>query len=503
MKIISKYKYSIFCFLVAFIFLLITSKSSFLYAFNDWVDANAFFTVGKSMFNGVVPYKEIFEQKGLLLYLIYGVGYLFSNYSFHGVFVLEVISFSIFLYYIHKTIDFYFDKKYTFIILPILTFIITTSRAFVQGGSCEEFCLPFFAVSLYYFIKYFKDGSLTNKEIIINGLMAGCVLMMKYTMLGFWIGFVFFIFLDLIIKKKYKEGIMFCFKFLLGMIIPFSIGLIYLFITGGVKDFFEDYFIINMTSYVNYHGGIFERFIRIFRIIYRAIRLNGPFILIVLGTVPILVWFIKEKSIYFKISLIGLFGFTAFFIYWGLKIYKYYSLPLIFLSFIALLGLFSLLKKYIDNVINKKYMVICFVLIFVIFAVLTYFNANFILDMKRGKNDYFHYKYTEYINKYDNPTLLNMGYLDFGLYTTTGIVPNVKFFELQNIAYENFPENLDEMEKYVRNKEIKFVLYTTAPDEEVAEYIYENYEEVYADQIKFEDEEWVMHLFKLKELEEK
>ena len=55
-------KYLIFSFLVAFITLLITSKNSFLYLFNDWVDANSFFTVGKSMFNGLVVYKDIFEQ---------------------------------------------------------------------------------------------------------------------------------------------------------------------------------------------------------------------------------------------------------------------------------------------------------------------------------------------------------------------------------------------------------------------------------------------------------
>ena len=97
-------KYLIFSFVVAFITLLITSKNSFLYVFNDWVDANAFFTVGKSMFNKILLYKDIFEQKGPLLYLIYGLGYLISNNTFHGVFIIEVISFTIFLYFIHKTL---------------------------------------------------------------------------------------------------------------------------------------------------------------------------------------------------------------------------------------------------------------------------------------------------------------------------------------------------------------------------------------------------------------
>ena len=49
--------------------------------------------------------------------------------------------------------------------------------------------------------------------------------------------------------------------------------------------------------------------------------------------------------------------------------------------------------------------------------------------------------------------MLNMGFLDIGVYTITGIVPNTRFFEVHNIEYDKFNDNLDEMEKYVRNKE--------------------------------------------------
>ena len=60
----------LYCFLTTLITLLLTTKNSPLYAFNDWMDANAFFTVGKSMMHGLIPYKDIFEQKGPFLYLL-------------------------------------------------------------------------------------------------------------------------------------------------------------------------------------------------------------------------------------------------------------------------------------------------------------------------------------------------------------------------------------------------------------------------------------------------
>ena len=79
-----------YCLFLSILFLLICTKSSPLYPFNDWVDSNAFFTMGKGMINGKVLYRDLFEQKGPLLYFIHGLSYLISNKTFLGVFIFEV-----------------------------------------------------------------------------------------------------------------------------------------------------------------------------------------------------------------------------------------------------------------------------------------------------------------------------------------------------------------------------------------------------------------------------
>ena len=66
-----------FTLLLSFIFITICSKASFLYPMQDWVDVNCFFTVGRSMLEGKVVYRDIFEQKGPLLYFIYALIALF------------------------------------------------------------------------------------------------------------------------------------------------------------------------------------------------------------------------------------------------------------------------------------------------------------------------------------------------------------------------------------------------------------------------------------------
>ena len=496
-------KYLIFSFVIAFITLLITSKNSFLYVFNDWVDANSFFTVGKSMFNGLVLYKDIFEQKGPLLYLIYGIGYLISHKTFYGVFVLEVISFTIFLYYVHKIFIMFFDKRYSLVLIPSLAVVITTSSLFVQGGSCEEFCLPFIGISLYYYIKHFKEKELTNKEIFINGLIAGLVLMTKYTLLGFWIGFCLFIGINLIYKKEYKKLIIYGLVFLLGMLIPFLVGVIYFLINGALKDFIDVYFIFNITMYSNSEKlSIIDKFIRITKYsIFILVALPHMAGLLYIDIILLLVTKVKNKL--FKLSILGLIFISLFFICFGLKTYLYYIFPVFVLTCLfTLLFFVQILKKFIDKIINKKIMIIFLFFYLLIMLFFTYNFANFKNEIRYKKEDYIQYKYVDYMSKYKDPTLLNMGHLDMGLYTISGIIPNTRFFELHNISYENFKDNEEEMKKYVKNKKIKFIVYIGLRDyREPDEYIYDNYEIVYIDDFMYEDSKITAFFFKLKELE--
>ena len=73
--------------------LVICSKSSPLYPMNDWVDVNCFFTVGRGIVRGKMPYLDLYEQKGPLLYLFFALAALLSGDSFLGVFLLETVSF--------------------------------------------------------------------------------------------------------------------------------------------------------------------------------------------------------------------------------------------------------------------------------------------------------------------------------------------------------------------------------------------------------------------------
>ena len=153
--------------LISFVFITITSKLSPLYPVNDWCDTNSFFTMGKSMVRGAAIYRDLFEQKGPFLYLIYGIGYLISNKSFFGVYLLEIVSFSCFLRFVDLILN-VFKCKYSDLFLVVLSFIITTSIAFYGGGSAEEFCLPFVTYCFYLLIKIYMGLDINLKEFFIK-----------------------------------------------------------------------------------------------------------------------------------------------------------------------------------------------------------------------------------------------------------------------------------------------------------------------------------------------
>ena len=79
---------AVYFLLISAVMIGLCSRCSPLYPFNNWNDANCFFTTGKAMFSGKVVYRDIYEQKGILLYFLYGLCYLVSNKTFLGVYIL-------------------------------------------------------------------------------------------------------------------------------------------------------------------------------------------------------------------------------------------------------------------------------------------------------------------------------------------------------------------------------------------------------------------------------
>lgn len=464
----------LYCLVISFLVLMICSKNSFLYPFNNWVDENAFFTVGKAWGHGLIPYRDLFEQKGPVLFLIFTLSSFISSRTFIGVFIFEIISFTIFLYYVIKIINLFINKNLTYLFLPLIAVFITSSSFFAHGGSAEEFCLPLLMYTFYSFLKVFVcDNDISYKNLFINGLIAGVILLIKFTILGFWFGFMASLFFYFIINKKYKKAFISCLVFLSGMFIPMLVFSLYFLLVGGFREFIDVYFKFNIF---NYSGSqpVLSRIKQAFSIFYREMSVSFVYLsLIYVGFLYFIFSnnFIKNKV--HKLFVVAFIGFGILGVFWGCKEFVYYFLMI--MSFV-ILG-FIMIGNYITNEVKLDTMKYCFIGgIILVLSVHYIGNSSNIEYMKNKKSDIVQYKFAKIIHKNEGKTLLNYGAIDGGFYMAANIIPNVKYFESINA---NVPGMDEFLEKKIKKRSFDYIVIRTYPGyNPINDNIKDNYDKV-------------------------
>ncbi len=446
----------LFCLILALGGLLLVSKCSPLYPLQDWVDTNCFLTMGRGMLHGLVPYQDLFEQKGPLLYFYHFLASIISETSFIGVFILEVLSFTLFLYYLKKILAYFIQDKSKCLILTIIgTVIILTMRSFHFGDSAEEFCLPFITIQFYHLIKLLKEKYLSKKDLLIDGFLAGCTFMIKYTLLGFFIGYGIVLTITYLSKKDKKELLTSYLYLFLGGITSLIPWLIYFLVTNALKDFIHVYFVLNITKYSSTGGGIFKKIYHIISTCFYNLTKHPLYALVtILGLIS---FFIKRRNDTLKLKEKFLLFIpvltTITFVYIG-KSFKYYFFILALFIVFGLLFLNQYLLK------RKKYgypfILTCFIAMFPLIFLLSK-NTK---DMFYPKEYYAQVVFANKIKEsgVKHPTILNYGFLDGGFYFSTNTLPNTYYFQQNNFDYESFPDNKDAQDNYVKSSRCDFII---------------------------------------------
>jgi hypothetical protein len=474
------------------------SRSSYLYCFNNWDDANSYFSVGKGIFNGRMPYRDIFDQKGMYLYFFYGLCYLISHTTFMGVFIMEIIFALVDAIFFYKIIRLYAGEK-TSITLTILSMGgIFSSRSFWWGGSAEEICLPFIVAALYLFIEYFKkqypDGAMSFRRVFIGGLLAGMIANIKFTGLGFFFAWMMLVFVSFLVNKELKEGIKACLVFLLGMFVPFIPWIIYFGVQGGLYEWYWGYIHVNVFVYskVGADTSVLQSIKAMIKIFFGLIWDNWMYmVLVIIGLVASV--FDRKAMILTRISIVVLFVFTFLGIFGGGRELPYYSLPL---SVFAVFG-GALLANRLDKAVQHETSGFGFVglPVFAIMMALMQI-ATFSMNvpfMAERKENYFMYRFRDEVLQTENPTLLNVGCLDAGLYTLCDIVPSCRWFQTQTLDIDDPANNpYMEQERYVREGLIDYVLVRDS----IPESIDDHYDLIDSEEYGWGDYDFMYYLYK-------
>lgn len=477
-------KYYFFLTLFSFFILLIFSKSSPLYFINDWVDANAYFSVGKGIAHGQVPYKDLFEHKGILLYIIHTIGYKLSSTSFFGVYLLEGISFTISMILFFKICSYYFSEKIACVVTFLSPIILLNKDYFRAGDSAEEFAFPFVLGLLYLIISI----SNTNKKIkgrqyFIQGLLMGGVFWIKYTLISPWIAFFCFFGIDYLIKKDFHQLFKAIICSTMGFLLISVPIIFYFWINHALYAMYFVYFKFNMVLYpqlVNQDNNvnIVNRFFCTLRIFITLMWPNKIILFILLiGTIYLLFTKTIFKRLYFKLLWVLLFLCSNFFIFYGGTPRNYYILLDLVILLVGFLGFCVLLRdlaaryKLQNPIVIKSLLSVVIVLSVLLminlndtFKDMRFFTNRPGVQIKNSENTNPNAKapaqieFAKYLSGKKNATLLNYQFVDYGFSVIPDIVPNVKYFMNINIPYKVYQESMDQQNKYVEEKKTAYVI---------------------------------------------
>ncbi len=451
----------------AMFILTVCSRSSVLYRFNLWDDANSYFTMGKSIFRGKVPYRDLFDQKGILLYFIYGIASLISYRDFTGVFIMESLCAIAVAAGIYAILCMYLRKTTALILTPLSLAVMYSSACFYWGGSAEEFNMPFIIWGMYILLAALRRG-IDPAGVFVCGVLAGCVFNIKFTSLGFFIAQAFIIMLCRASGKKERSGaarigafISAGLLYLLGMAAATAPFALYFAIKNAVFDWLYVYVYLNVAVYSE-KMAFTARLYTMAKIIYWQILKNIPASALIAAAylhgayVFVIRRDAKQRRTYaaMVLPLIS----SLFFIYIGGVELLYYFYPVTAFSVLGFVlpgKLAELIKKKLRIKKSAPYLLSALSCALAVAAVFV-LSPN-PAEMKAVGRDHWLYSFRDIIESsgIEDPGLVNVYCFDQGLYTVTGIVPGCRYYQTQTIHLDDIE---DVQKAFVKSDDCDFVL---------------------------------------------
>ena len=429
---------------VSAVLLAFCSMASFLFPIHNRVDQNCFFTVGRGMMTGLVPYRDLMEQKGPLLYFLHGLAYLISHDTFIGVYLIEIPFMTVYLLYSYHIARLYTGEWQAMVAALAVGTVTVTSHCFVRGDNAEEYCLPLLAVSLSHLLRFFRrqeegDGKPPSLLLMgINGLLAGCVLWIKFTLLGFWLAWNLLLFIWLVRRGKAGRALLGAIIFGSGMVAMTLPWILYFAWHHALRDWFFGYIYSNIFLYPA-RMGLLERLGRLLGVTL----LNGatnPLLAFLVGSG---LWGIVRSPCFYagkreRRAVSITFGALYLGLYIGGTGYDYY---LLIAAPFALFGILYWLKRAGDALGRRREKhprssLAALAVGLTAFAVL---GSNCLPFYGVPREEYAQYQFARIIRQTPGATLLNYGFLDGGFYLASGTTPLNKYFCRLNIPEGRLP----------------------------------------------------------------
>lgn len=275
-------------------------------------DSSVYMYIGKAMTNNFIPYKDIFDHKGIILYLFNYLGFLISDKSYFGIMIVCGLNAFLFSLIMIKLLKLNTKNRSSIYISIFWIFNLFAFKLSNATNSTEVFSLPWISLSLYASIKFLMYKKICSKDVVLLGTSFAIVFFLRCNNVACIIALILCILVELTKNRRF-EDIYNCVKyFIFGVLLIVIPLLMYFIATNSLADMINDYFIFNFV-YTESFGSQMN-------IINVAIKLSR----LVIDPIVVLIYILFEKDDK-KWNILFVLLFTVFFASISGRTYHHYA----------------------------------------------------------------------------------------------------------------------------------------------------------------------------------
>lgn len=229
------------------VMLVWSAYNSPLFPYYTSGDSSIFMLIGKGITEGKLPYRDLFDHKGPVLFWIEALGWAIAGRT--GIWILETLGTVVSVFLIIRICDMLRSNW----VFPVLGTAVVYLTYFGRGNLCENYSIPFIYFCVYLVIHYFQSGSHKHpwQYAFAYGVCFGVLAFIRVNNATVICGFVLCIIIQLILAGEFKNLIQNIITGLAGVLTVAGPICLYFYSKGALQEMLFSTFTYNFLYAAN------------------------------------------------------------------------------------------------------------------------------------------------------------------------------------------------------------------------------------------------------------
>lgn len=218
-----------------------------LFPLSPMGDSSIFLFVGERLHDGLTLYVDVFDHKGPIQFFLQWLGLFIPSGTYSGVWLMELVNMTAFAIIVMKTSSLFSRSRAVRVMTTIITLFIAGMQAYDEGNYTEEYAIPWIGASLYIFFRYFLTKTYRKRDLVLLGISAAVVLLLRANMIGVWAALIPAVLVSLILQKRWKDIGWSVSFFIIGLLVVLVPVCIIAYSGGWLEAMWQYYVMYNFT----------------------------------------------------------------------------------------------------------------------------------------------------------------------------------------------------------------------------------------------------------------